>query len=295
MRSRGFLAALVVVVLSAGVAAAAARTGASSSRPALAAADVARLLTRLHLPPGAVPSSGPPAGAGSALVAPGAPATPNLVTAVTYWTVPGTPAGVLAFAAAHPPAGGRPSESGSDGVYGTVTSVFETFAFPDKRVLSPRTLGLTAVASGPTSTALLVQAADVWLTPRPSTERVPARARLVIVTVDPALGRTGDTRGTPRRIRVTSRGRVIGLISAVNALPAAQPGVRSCPAGNASRLTLDFRTTAGSPALAVVRDTGDGCGFVSMTLDGRAQPALDEGAELATAVGRILGTRVQAG
>jgi hypothetical protein len=280
-----------VVVLSSSVAAAATRTSASSGR-AVAVRDVASLLTRLRLPAGAVPSSGPPVGAGAALVAPGiVPATPDVATQTTYWTVPGTPADVLAYVAANPPAGGHQTLSGSASDHGVVTATFEGFTFPSTAVLDPRVLGLTAVATSPTTTALLVEAADVWLIARPASERVPATARVVVVSVIPPLGQSGRKRAPTRRIRVTDHGRVARLIAAVNAAPPAQPGDTSCPADNGAGLTLAFRATAGGPNLAVARVSSNGCGDVAFTLGGRVQPPLADGSGLTATADRILGIR----
>jgi hypothetical protein len=261
----------------------------------VAAADAAALLPLLILPPGAAASSGPPAGAGPALVPPSiAPATPNLATSVAYWTVPGTPAAVIAYVAAHPPAGGRFSGSGFGGQYGVITSRFEGFDFPATKILAQRSLGLTAVALSPTTSAVLAEAADVWLTPRPASERVPSAARLATVTiVTQALLSEGPHPPplTTRRIRVTDRAKVRRLIAAVDALPAAQPGTIACPAGNDSKLTISFRASAGSAPLAVAEADTNGCGGVSFTLHGHTEPPLSGGFTLLGTVDRILGIR----
>jgi hypothetical protein len=258
----------------------------------IAARDAASLIPRLHLPAGAVAVSGPPAGAGPALAAPPiVPATPNLATSVAYWTVPEAPAAVIAYVSADPPAGARKYVSGDGGQNGLITSSFEGFAFSATKVLGQRSLGLTVVPTSPTTSAVLVEAADVWLTPRPASETVPASARLVIVSILPATIHTGGRRPSPRRIFVTDGATVKRLTAAVNALPASQPGVTACPAGDGSRLTLAFRATAHAADLAFVDAGSDACGAVALTLHGRAQPGLGGGFTLPAAVARILGIR----
>jgi hypothetical protein len=264
----------------------------ASTPPSLVAArDVASLLPRLHLPAGAVQSARPPPGAGPALVAPSiAPVTSNLASSVTYWSVPGTPAAVIAYITADPPADSRVSLSGTGGQNGVITSTFVGFDFPATKVLGQRSLGATAVASGPATTALLVEAADVWLTPRPAAERVPASARLVTVSISPTELPDGH-RSPARRIVVTDRAKVSRLIAAVNALPASQPGVTACPLDDGSTLTLAFRLRRHGPEIAFVDAAASGCGSVDLTLHGHSQPALGGGFTLPAAVDRILGIR----
>jgi hypothetical protein len=234
---------------------------------------------------------GPPAAAGPALPAPPiAPATPNLATSLAYWTVPEAPAAVIAYVSADPPAGARKYVSGDGGQNGVITSSFEGFEFSATKVLAQRSLGLTVVPTSPTTSAVLVEAADVWLTPRPASERVPGSARLVIVSIVPAAVHPGGRVPSPRRIVVTDRARVTRLTAAVNGLPASQPGTIGCPA-DGSRLTLAFRATAHSADLAFVDTGSDACGAVALTLHGRAQARLGGGFTLPATVDRILGIR----
>jgi hypothetical protein len=291
----GLLGATVVLALPPSGHAAAARGTGTAAAKADAARDAARLLGRLRLPAGATESNGPPAGAGSALVSPSiAPATPDLATRVAYWSVPETPTAVLAFVAAHPPAGSRKYVSGTSGLYGQVTARMLGFNFKATRVLGLRALGITVVATSPTTSAVLAEAADVWLIARPSSERVPAAAEVIDVLISQqSLGGGGGP--ASRRLTVTAPTKVARLIAAVNALPASQPGVENCPLDNGSGVTMDFRATPRGPQLAVVRADSSGCGGVTLTLGGRAQPPLSGGPGLTTSVGRILGVPVPAG
>jgi hypothetical protein len=291
----GLLGATLAFALpSSGRAAAAPETGTAAAK-ADAALDAATLLGRLRLPPGATESNGPPAGAGAALVSPSiAPATPNLATRVAYWSAPETPSAVLAFVAAHPPAGSRKYMSGTSGLYGQVTARMLGFSFEPTRRLGLRAVGITVVATGPSTSAVLVEAADVWLIARPASELIPAAATFVSVSI--LRQSLGPGQGSSsRRLTVTARTKVARLIAAVNALPASQPGVEACPLDNGSRVTMDFRATATGPELAVVRADSSGCGDVTLTLGGHAQPPLTGGPGLTSAVERILGIEASVG
>jgi hypothetical protein len=220
-----------------------------------------------------------------------APVTPNLVSESTYWTVPGTLAQVLAFVAAHPPLGGRPALAGNAFDHGTITSSYEGFAYPATPQLSTREVGVVVVAAGPNSTAALIEAADVWVTPRPTSERVPPSAKIVTIAIHSG-GLSAAKRPTTRRITVTDAHQVRSIIAAANELPAAQPGVSSCPAGDGSAIVLTFRLTPSGPTLARLRAHPTGCGAVTLTLHGHHEPNLEGGATIRTALERILGISI---
>jgi hypothetical protein len=238
---------------------------APANNRAAARADAAALLTRLQLPAGASASTVEPAGDGGQLARPavGPAATPNVVDRHGWWRVPGGPAAVLAYVAAHPPAGAHRFLSGP-GVAG--------FAWrPRRRVLNQRWLIVHAVALADGSTGVRADAQVVWVTPRPAHERIPAGERRLRVTV----GR--------HSLLVTSRSQIRQVVRLLNALPAAQPGAVNCPADMGIRVRLAFRPR---PAVAVVDTTG--CGGVTLTLHGRRQPPLAGGRELIPRLARVL-------
>lgn len=286
MRLAALVAMLALGVAASGVAASAPQGGTTAARAA-ARRDVAALLPRLQLPPGAVPvAATTPLGAGAVLPSPpNIPATPNLASRRAYWSVPGTPADVIAFVAAHPPAGGRSSLSGTASGPGAPTATFLGFSFPTNRLLASRSLAITVAADGSTRTVVLAVAADVWLTVRPATERVPRTARVASVRL---YGPRGGRRQTPFLL-VVSPAQLARLIAAVDRLPAYQPGVRSCPADNGSHVDLDFRGSGGGLDVALVRAQSSGCGAVRFEVRGRRGPELGDGQALTAAVERILG------
>jgi hypothetical protein len=281
------LATTVAVGLAASGVAAPGHPGGTSAARAAARRDVAALLPRLQLPPGAVAVlATTPLGAGAVLPSPPiVPATPNVATSRAYWSVPGTPADLIAFVAVHPPAGGHRSLAGTAGGPGAPTATFLGFSFPANRLLATRSLAITVAADGPARTVVLALAADVWLTIRAATERVPRTAVVVTVRIYPPRGG-----GPPARLYfVVAPALLHRLIAAVDRLPAYQPGVRACPADNGSHVDLDFRAVGGGLDVALVRAQSSGCGAVRFDLSGRPRPALGDGQGLTAAVERILG------
>ncbi len=169
---RALLLAAACVLAGCGVISAGAK---SSGNPARS--DAQRLLAGLRLPPGAVQTPHEPAGGGAELAnSPGGPAFPHLVDLVEYWTAPGYPAGVLAWVAKHPPAGGRPGDSGSD----SSTMFWTSFDFPNVPLrLSARYLSVVAVQLRPNLVGIRVDADSAALPKLPGDGRGPGSIRIV--------------------------------------------------------------------------------------------------------------------
>lgn len=245
------------------------RAATPAGNRAAARADARVLLGLLRLPAGATASAVEPAGDGGQLAAPavGPPATRNAVGRHAWWRVPGDPAAVLAYVAAHPPAGSRAVITGP-GVEG--------FAWrPRRGVLSTRWLIVHAVALAGGATGVRADAEVVWITPRPRSERIPAGERRLRVT---AVGREAV---------ITTRHRIDRAAWLLNRLPLAQPGAVNCPLNLGIRIRLAFR-----PARAVaVVETG-GCGYVTLILRGRRRPPLTGGRGLVRPLARALHLRL---
>jgi hypothetical protein len=279
-------------------------SSATSSRPAsvspaaanraAARLDVTKLLSRLLLPAGAQRSATEPNGGGHALAHPiSAPATPNLVDRHQWWIVPGTPKAVLAYISRHAPAGSRVVLTGSGSGPGGVTLTMVGYGWPAvPGVLGSRELVIGAVRHGE-HTLLRVDAQDVWISPRPASERIPAgttRLRLVV------------SRGTKVQqgpLAFVSSAKLQRVTALLNELPAAQPGVVACPSDPGVRVTLRFFAGQPGPPLAVAVVNPGGCGGVQLTLAGKPQPALAGGpipgeprASLVEALGSDLGVKL---
>jgi hypothetical protein len=258
----GFLLAAFGPSVSSGPAAANGRT---------ARRDAAALLARLRLPHGAIRSESEPQGGGQALANPASqPGTPNLAKAHAWWVVPGTPAAAISFIRAHPPAGSRLIESGS----GTAGRPYQMvgYGWPARlHILATRWLVVEAVSLGDDRTALRADGEVVWITPRPASERVPARVRRLVVSV------VRRRRILDGPMSFTAHGPVRKVRALIDGLPAFQPGAFSCPADFGIRVRLAFYGTR-RRAMAVALANPGGCGDVQLTIGGRPQPPLTSSA-----------------
>jgi hypothetical protein len=270
--------------------AAVSRTAAENE--AAAQSDAASLLTELALPAGASRSSVEPAGDDSLLAQPGVgpPATPNVVDDHAWWIVPGTPAEVLAYIRPHLPAGTTPAVT-DGGLSGPNVPDNESDAFawtPIAGVLATRWLVVEVVQLANGSTGLRADAQVVWVTPRPASEAIPPGSHLLRISVHGSL--RGE-RPMQRPFSVTSAKKIDAIVALLNALPASQPGTRSCPADFGIRVRLAFYRRRGSEPLAVAAIDPQGCGGVALTIDGAAQPGLESGRALGQ-VERVLGVKL---
>ncbi|HYB26030.1 MAG TPA: hypothetical protein VEF89_05410, partial [Solirubrobacteraceae bacterium] len=174
----------------------------------------------------AVGQAGEPAGDDGTLAQPAsAPATPNVVDDRAWWVVPGTTQQVVQYVESHPPPGAKPGFSGtsSGGGKPTVTTTgFQWPAIPGE--LSLRWLLVAAVQLQDGSTAVRADSEVVWITPRPRSERIPARARRIVAST----ARGGRLVQGP--LTITARATVTKVVSLLNVLPAFQPGAHLCPA-----------------------------------------------------------------
>jgi hypothetical protein len=255
---------------------------APESEPA-AQADAAAMLAEISLPPGSSESSTDPAETGSLLAGPGfgPPGTPNAVDEHAWWLVPVTPAETLAYICAHlPPDTTQPMTFGG-GLMGpnVPENMIGAFTWPG----NAGTLAVWAVRLANGSTALRVDSEVVWVTPRAASERIPAGARLLTISVrswarrssGPEFNRLTILKRLPSR--VTSVARIEKIVTLLNELRVHQPG-RRCHcllelAGGSAQLS--FSTSPDAPPLAVA-DINT-LGGVSLTIDGKAEPELEGG------------------
>lgn len=283
------LAATVVLVL--------ALTGGASGRPSVpplapvpgssasirdyARSDAAGLLRKLRLPAGAVRLAHAPPGVD--LTVPFEQLTRNLVDVHQWWLVPGTPSAVLDYVLAHPP--NNSSQTISSGTDQSVEAY--GFSWPNvSKVLSQRLLGVQAAPAGNGKTAVRADGEDVWISPRPKSERVPSGVGFVRVTaIDENVKQGPFTTTSPATIK-----RVTAL---VNGLPRFPPGAFACPL-DWGLVTISFyRVSGGGNApLAVATAESGGCGGVQLTLAGRRQPGLQETPQFFDQLDSALGVKI---
>lgn len=275
-------AGVVALVAITALAVAACGSGASASSPTSAAAahnrgeaqaQAARLVSLIRLPPGAVQSPSDPPGDSRVLshVTLGE-ATPNLVDAHAWWTIRQSPASVLAYVAAHLPVGARTAgtESGNaaPGFQG------ETFTLPPvSGVLSERMIAVAVVQLTGTTTAVRTDGEAIWLSPRPTWERIPgsvSRARFT-ASGEPINGRSGQTSAP-----VTITGQAAHqLVAFINSLWIVQPGVRMCAVALFDQVDLRFYNSAGTEVAHGVENP-TGCPSVGLTIGSRTGPNLSD-------------------
>jgi hypothetical protein len=290
MKGRVVVVIAVVVIVGAWGAGHAAGTGASvrveraigsaggtaTRNGARARAEAVRLLGLVELPAGTARSENAPAGSGRALSEPTYDeATPNLVDAHAWWTTSVPASAVLAYVARHLPPGAKRSTTGSSsGPPGTIDTVSETFALPPVAgVLTERVLGVSvAILRGGVS-AVRTDGEAVWLTPRPSWERIPAGVSRVVFT---ASGQTdGNRLGPVSAPRVLTGSRAGRLVAFINRAEVVQPGASSCPAAFAEAVTLQFLTADGRSVARAIEDP-TGCASVTLTVGRRTGPELSD-------------------
>lgn len=231
----------------------------------------AQLLSLIQLPPGTSSAPSGPSGQGQPAYD---EATPNLVDAHAWWTSAESPATILAYVKAHLPAAATPSGDESSSGPGQPTTSAEFWALPAvPGSLAQRILALSLIPSAGGGTTVRTDGEAVWLTPRPSWERIPSGVREVTFVDHGAVpsGRPG-----PASAPGTLRGaRARRLVTLVNRLPVVQPGAFSCPAGFAEYVALRFIGPSGR-ILARATENSTGCASVALTLGSRHGPGLQD-------------------
>jgi hypothetical protein len=255
-----------------------------------AVADAARIIASFPVPPGAVRSGRAPVPVLGA--PPQWPATPDLVTVTRWWTAPGKPRAVLAWVAAHVPAGFTLTGQGSEGrgsAGDAWLDMFDLPAVPD--VLTKRSL-LVEVTSDGARTAVRADAQVSWLPPRPASERIPPGATVVTLALVPGFGPgPGRKLSAEPPVTITDPVKVAGIAAVVDRLSLYPPGEFSCPEDSGSGIRLTFRASRNGPVLALVTGEDTGCQGVSVVVDGKSQPRLAGAASLRRDVLAIAGIR----
>ncbi len=151
--------------------------------------------------------------------------------------------------------------------------------------LSQRSLVVEAVDLGHGRTALRADGEDIWITPRPASEKVPQGARLLKVRV------TDFAHTIQGPLSVTAHATIARVRALINALPAGQPGTVACPMDWGVTIHLDFDRANGAPLARAAIDT-TGCGGVELWIAGRQRPGLQSTPALIGGLDKALGVKL---
>jgi hypothetical protein len=236
-----------------------------ADRLALATKTAAELVGEVQLPSDARPQVTAPA---SGLTQP--PTTtmsPNEIDSARWFTVSGTVDSVVAYAQAHPPKGlvANGSGSGSDG------SAEVSFEGQPTVDYDGPSVDVEAIPAG-SGVAVRVDAQVVWLPVRTAAEFVPST-----VTGATAV-RTGATNATVQVSSTEAR----SLARLIDALATRAPGERHCP-------SISYTTAITFEGAGPSVFTVDGCGGVTVTAAGVAQPTLADSENFGTEVDKLFG------
>ena len=236
----------------------------SNPRPAAspeqrAVADADAILASFAVPSGARRLAAAPAVDNGALkTAIQIPGTPDLVDKSDWWLAPGQVLQVLDWEAKH--LSHRFTFEGTGSVSGTAGSEpiwSDMFSLPDiTGVLDSRELVVEVVQDGD-QTAIRVDAQVTWQPAVPASEKVPAAAKAVTISMNLGLNQGGKK--PPKPVTITDPAKVGELRALINSLPLSPPGMFGCPAGFGDDLVLTFRARPGGPALAVATNLLSGC------------------------------------
>jgi len=268
--ARGWLG----IGLAAGMVVAGAAFGAhAASAPAdphrvTAQREADRILTTFVPPPGSRKATsrpdplppdlgGPPIQSGSSTRA----------TSITWYYTEATPGQVLAWVAAHPPAGAQPESSGGS----SLGPDFKTFQYPaphSRLIVMPE-----AGADG--RTVVRLDAEVIWTPSRNPDSRVSSGASSVTVVT---TNRLNPQRPLPAAesepLTSTDPVTIQRVTDLLNALAPPIPGVRNCPMDDGTRVSVTL------PGHAQVAMSAGGCGNVELTVPGKQPQTLAGGGDL---------------
>ena len=239
-----------------------------------AEADADAILASFAVPSGARKvATAPSVDKGALKTAIQIPGTPDLVDKAAWWLAPGKPEQVLAWETKHVPhrysAEGTATVTGPPG-HEQVQS--DMFSLPEiTGVLDSRELVVEVVQDGD-KTAIRVDAQVTWQPPVPASEKIPADAKAVTISMTPGLNAHGKK--PPKPVTLTDQAKVSDLRALINSLPLVPPGMFSCPIAYGGDIIMTFRARPGGPALAVATDVLSGCPMITLTIGGKSEPAL---------------------
>lgn len=261
-----------------------------------AQADAASILASVAMPPGVRKLPSAPSDLGGTLDHVLGTTDPDVVDATVWWQAPGQAAPVLDWEKAHLPSRSTLFARSNGPLSGKNPVIFDEFALPPvPGVLFSRDLQFSAARSASGQTYLRIDAQVAWVPPRSAAERVPAAARVVVISYMPGKDLAAGTPGPgsqPAPVTITDRARVRRVVALVNGLSLARKGSYSCPLDTGRRLVLTYAASLGETQLAVATVYLSGCAATDLTLSGVTQPTLAAPSTFIQQVLQIAGLRV---
>jgi hypothetical protein len=280
--------AAVAVVVGLGSSSSDADSSPTAAHRALAKAQAARLLRGARVPQGASVVTTSVAGVQvPSLRQIVLASAPDVSFSTRTWSVPGDASGVAAFLRAHP----VPGTHLSHGAAPASEVEFDADRLPPG--VSAARIVFVLGRGGPHTTTVTASAQATWVVARPASETVPAGAHVV----DVVRGQPGRRPGIA--LKVTDP-QLTAIRKLIDGLPAAQPGVTSCPQQitGLPRVTFIFRTHEGGKVLAVASEDADvveptsACDPLQFSIGGRPRTPLLHGAALLRQVSAIVHHRL---
>jgi len=246
------------------------------------------LLTRIELPAGVVPAAVEPRGDHGYLKLSGDIQGDRAnALAHAWWTSSDSPSEVLAYLKSHVPAGANQSGTGSisDTRAGTMSQMVG-FEWPVAGpALGDREVQVTVSALTRGRTGILAEAQSDWVVPRTPSERVPAAATAVRITLQQRSIPVSTRKPvTASYVLLTAPRTVLRAVRLVDSLPVVQPIEIMCPLIllTGQSLTVTYSAGPAGPALARAQVSlqtpssggADSCDPILFSIRGKSQTAL---------------------
>lgn len=257
----------------------------------VATQDAEALFGALPTPPGAdrlssAPTAAPVLGGPTA---PESPADPDLVQRTAWWSTSQSPTALMAWVAAHPPAGTTPDGS-ARAILGGQTSLWtRDFTAPAQPgVISERLVEASVSALPGGGAAMREDVIVTYLPAKPAGETLPVATTVTVAPVLPAGQDAASSSPGSAPITVTSPMAIAEITSLVNGLPVVSAARVNCPMDTGAGLRLTFRSASGAQ-LATAAIGASGCRTVSVVVGGDKQPDLSGGDGLSGQIMAIAG------
>jgi hypothetical protein len=223
---------------------------------------VQALLGAFVPPPGAKRLSGQPASAQGRLDSVGSFSTGDEVQQTTWWLAPGEAQALLGWEGTHLPRPFFSSFSSGGGGPSTGYTYSQAYARPASEAVSQQYLimSVTDVAGG--QVAIRVDADATWQPVQSASEKVPATARVVTISLLSPLTGSGKV---PPPVTITDPAVTARVAAVINSLKL-YTGLTECMTSPPIRVKLVFSATRGGPPLAVAQNTSDSCPFSDLTV-----------------------------